>query len=54
MRFCNINFNALNKEEFFCFKENQTKVLITANAQIITLINKYDWLLCLYCTHEYH
>lgn len=45
MKFCNINFNALNKEEFFCFNEDQTKVLITANAQIITLINKYDWLL---------
>lgn len=43
MNFCNINFNILDKKELYNFKKNQTKILITANAQIITLINKLDW-----------
>jgi N-acetylglucosaminyldiphosphoundecaprenol N-acetyl-beta-D-mannosaminyltransferase len=43
MKFCNINFNALNKKDFLSFQENETKILITANAQIITQINKFDW-----------
>ena len=39
MKFCNINFTILNKEQLFTRKEDETKCIATVNAQFIVLAN---------------
>lgn len=39
MLFCNLNFNILNKKQLFERKSNETKSIITVNAQFIVLAN---------------
>ena len=39
MKFCNLNFNILNKKELFKRSENETKCIATVNAQFIVLAN---------------
>lgn len=39
MKFCNIEFNILNKKELFERAENETKCIATVNAQFIVLAN---------------
>ena len=39
MRFCNIEFNILNKTELFTRNDNETKCIATVNAQFIVLAN---------------
>lgn len=39
MKFCNINFNILDKEQLFARKEGEIKYIATVNAQFIVLTN---------------
>lgn len=39
MKFCNIEFNILNKDELFKRSDNETKCIATVNAQFIVLAN---------------
>lgn len=34
MKFCNIEFNILNKDELFKRSDNETKCIATVNAQL--------------------
>lgn len=39
MKFCNIDFNILEKKDLFLRKDNETKCIATVNAQFIVLAN---------------
>ena len=39
MKFCNIEFNILHKDDLFVRLENETKCIATVNAQFIVLAN---------------